>query len=767
MIRNYFKIAWRNLWKHKTYSLLNIIGLAIGLSCFLLIALYVINELSYDRYNLKAANIYRINSDIQIGGGAMKLASTSDVMGQLLKKDYPEVENYSRIYTYSGKKLIKKGNSFIDENQAYVDSTFFDLFTLPAIKGNPRKALTEPNTVVITRSAALKYFGTVDVVGRNIETNDTTRFYQVKAVIEDVPKNSHFNFDFFFPMLNLDYDWGQPTNHNFFTYLLLEPGTDPKAFEKHFLKYIDDYVLPEAKKFMSIKNMKEFEEAGNSIRYSLFPLTEIHLYSDRQAEILPGGDIKYVYIFSIVAIFILVIACINFMNLTTARSAKRAKEVGIRKVLGSERKYLIAQFLVESVLIVTFSMFLALFITLLILPAFNSLSGKFLYFSELLTAPFLPFLILMPLAVGILAGSYPAFFLSSFRPIQVLKGKFTRGGKTWGLRSTLVVFQFVTSIVLIIGTIVVYRQLNYIQKVNLGFDKNEVLVIDGTYVLGNNINTFKNEVLQLAGVKSGTVSGFLPVSNSSRSDQTFSKDAVMNSTNSIDMQQWRVDTDYIETMGMKIIDGRNFSKKFPSDSSTVILNETAVKMLGYKKPVGQQIHTIGSGSKSVTYSIIGVVKNFNFESLKQEIAPLCLVLSKNTGITSFKINAGSAQTLIPQIENKWKAFSPEMPFSYRFLDNAFEQMYRSEQRVGKLAVLFSVLAIFIACLGLFGLATFIAEQRTKEIGIRKVLGASVKGMVSLLSIDFLKLVLIAYVIAVPLALWSMHTWLQDFAYRVN
>lgn len=768
MWKNYLKIAWRNLLKHKTYSLLNTLGLAIGLSCFLLIALFVVSELSYDRYNEKANRIYRINSDIRIGGNEMKIPATADVMGELLKKDYPEVENYTRIYTYGGRKLIKKANTFLDEKQAYVDSTFFNIFTLPAIEGSTKNALSEPNSVVITRSAALKYFGTTNAVGKDIETDDKeNKFYQVKAVIKDVPENSHFDFDFFFPMQDVNYNWGQPTNHNFYTYLLLKPGTDPDEFDKHFPTYIHDYVFPAAQKFMNIKNMDEFEKAGNGMKYSLIPLTKIHLYSNRQFEILPGGDIKYIYIFSAVAIFILVIACINFMNLTTARSANRSKEVGIRKVLGSERKYLISQFLTESILIVGISMLLALVITFLVLPAFNSISGKSIHISELLSTPFIILIILLPVVVGVLAGSYPAFFLSAFRPIQVLKGKQSSGGKTLGLRSTLVVFQFVTSIVLIIGTIVIYRQLNYIQHVNLGYNKDEVLVIDGTYSLGNNVSTFKNEVLQLTGVKNGTVSGFLPVANTSRSDQTFSKDAVMNSTNSLDMQKWRIDTDYLKTLGIEINEGRNFSEKFPSDSSAVILNETAAKMLGYNDPVGEKLYTIGDDGNATSYSVIGVVKNFNFESLKNEIGPLCFLLSRNAGNISFKINAGSTQTLIPKIENKWKSLAPEMPFTYRFLDQAFEKMYRSEQRIGKLAILFSILAIFIACLGLFGLATFIAEQRTKEIGIRKVLGASVKSMVGLLSTDFLKLVFIAFIIAIPLALWGMHTWLQDFAYRTS
>ena len=447
MIKNYFKVAWRNLIKNKIFSTINIVGLAIGLSCFLLIALYVMDELRYDRYNVNADRIYRINSDIRFGGADLHMPVTSDMMGQLLKKDYPQVEEYTRIYTFNGDKLIRKGNEYIDEQKvAHADSTFFNVFTLPAIEGDTKTALNEPNTVVITESMAKKYFGTVHVLGKTIETKDNDKIlpYKITAVIKDIPENSHFHFDLIFSMKNVDYNWGQLTSHNFYTYLLLKKGTDYKAFEKNFTAYVTKYVLPEAKVYMNINSMEEFEKAGNKLVYTMMPLTKIHLYSDRSFELSPGGNIQYVYIFSAVALFILLIACINFMNLTTARSANRAREVGIRKVLGTERKELITQFLFESTLMVLLSLTIAVAVVYLVLPLFNDVANKQMTLSSLFTPYIIPMLIALPLAVGLLAGSYPAFFLSSFRPIEVLKGKLKLGTKSGSLRSVLVVVQFLS-----------------------------------------------------------------------------------------------------------------------------------------------------------------------------------------------------------------------------------------------------------------------------------------------------------------------------------
>ena len=770
MIRNYLKVALRNLWRNKTFSLINIIGLATGLCCFILIALYVLDELSYDRFYKNSDRIYRISSDIRFGGAETKYPFTSDMMGQTLKKDYPQVEQYTRIYNSNGSKLVKKGTQFITETRvAHADSTFFDVFGLPAIAGNTHTALYEANTLVITETTARKYFGNVNnAIGKIIETDDNGKtLYKVTAVIKDIPSNSHFNFDFIFSMKNADYRWGQYLSHNFHTYLLLKPGITPAAFKKNFDQYTDQYVLPEAKAYLQITSMDEFQQSGNKLEYSLTPLTGIHLYSNRPFELSPGGNIQYVYIFSAVAIFILLIACINFMNLTTARSANRAKEVGVRKVLGTERKNLITQFLSESTLTAFISCILAILLAFAIMPLFNSISGKTMSVLHIFTPAIIPVLVLLPFAVGLLAGSYPAFFLSSFRPIEVLKGRLRSGRSNGSLRSALVIFQFATSIVLIAGTIIIYRQLHYIQTKNLGYNKDQVLLIENGYALQNKLEAFKQDMLQQPGVVSGTISSYLPIP-SSRSDNIFSGEQVIDAKNGFSMQEWVVDYDYLKTLGIELIKGRNFSRDFGTDSNAVILNEATAKTLGYTDPVGQHIYKSGMGPGSAaSYTIIGVVKNFHFESLKRDIGMVGLFLGRSTGFVSFKMNAANAPAILKYAEKKWKTYAPEMPFSYQFLDAAFNNVYRSEQRVAKIAITFSVLAILIACLGLFGLATYMAEQRTKEIGIRKVLGASVGNVVTMLSKDFLKLVTIAFCIAAPLAWWAMHNWLQDFAYRIN
>jgi len=770
MIKNYLKIAIRNLWKNKTFSFINIAGLATGLGCFLLIALYVLDELSFDKYNANADRIYRINSDIRFGGADLHMPVTSDMMGQILKKDYPQVEQYTRLYTFNGDKLVKKGNEYINEEHvAHADSTFFDVFTLPAIEGDTRTALNEPNTVVLTETVAKKYFNSVHVLGKNIEVKDEKNpLYKITAVIKDIPENSHFHFDFLFSMKNVEYNWGQLTSHNFYTYIRLKKGTDPKAFEKNFDQYIDKYVLPEAKQFMNINSMEEFKKAGNSLVYSLMPLTDIHLHSNRSFELSPSGNIQYVYIFSAVALFILMIACINFMNLTTARSANRAREVGIRKVLGTEKGQLVKQFLFESTVMVIMALLIAIPVVWLVLPLFNDMSAKSMTAGSLFSPYILPLLIALPFVVGLMAGSYPAFFLSAFRPIEVLKGKLNLGAKSGILRSVLVVFQFMMSIVFIIGTIVVYRQLHYIQTRNLGFNKDQVLIVNGVGALNNNMVPFKNDVLQLPGVSSGTLSGYLPVTDSYRSDNTWSTEAVMTTKTGFDMQNWVIDYDYIRTMGMQIIKGRNFSRDFGGDSSAIIINETTAKIIGYKDPIGKQLfRAVDQQGHVGAFTIIGVVKNFNFETLHHDVGPLSFELGTGGGLASFKVGTANVNQLIAQVQSKWKSLASGLPFRYRFLDESFDEMYRSEQRVGKIALVFSVLAIFIACLGLFGLATFIAEQRTKEIGIRKVLGASVQGIVQMLSKDFMKLVAISFVIAAPLAWYFMNKWLQDFAYRVS
>ena len=766
MLTNYLKISIRNLVKHKAYSFINIFGLAVGVAGCLLILLYIQDELSYDRFNKKADRIYRINSDLKFGNTELHLPVCSDMMGQILKKDYPQVEQYTRIYSYGGDKLIKKGNEFNKERSiAFADSTFFKIFSFRVVSGNIERVLNEPNTVVISESVAKKYFGTVNASGKIMVTNDKPNpNYKVTAVIKDMPANSHFRFDFLFPMQNLQYDWGNLLALNFHTYLLLRKGTDYKEFQKNFRQYNDKYVFPYAKQYMHIQSMEQFEREGNKIEHSLVPLTDIHLYSDRTQELSPSGNIQYVYIFSAAALFILLIACVNFMNLTTARSASRAREVGIRKVLGTERKNLILQFLAESTILAFLSVIIALIIVYIVLPAFGHLAGKNLLFQNLASPFVLPFIIALPFFIGLSAGIYPAFSLSGFKTASVLKGKILTGGGK--LRSILVVFQFAASIVLITGTLIIYGQLNYIQNKNLGFQKDQVLIINDAYTLGKNTEVFKREMLRVPGVISGTLSGYLPVP-SDRNFNGFFKDATMDSKSGFTMQQWTVDYDYFKTIGIQLLKGRFFSRDYGTDSTAVIINETAAKQLGHKNPIGKKVFVLSRNSIPRGYKIIGVVKNFNYESLRHNISSLCFMLGKSTGLVSFKIKAASIPYILKEAKEKWKSMAAVMPFSCRFMDDSFNQLYKTERRTGYTALAFSALAILVACLGLFGLAAFLAEQKTKEIGVRKVLGASVSSILILLSGEYLKWILMANVIAWPLAYYFMSKWLQNFAFRTN
>ncbi|MBC7922564.1 MAG: FtsX-like permease family protein, partial [Ferruginibacter sp.] len=566
---------------------------------------------------------------------------------------------------------------------------------------------------------------------------------QVTAVIRDIPANSHFRFDFFLSMQNLaeskQQNW---VSHNFNTYLVLRKDANPRQLEAKFPEVIRKYVGPVVKQLMNINSIDEFEKTGNFLRYSLLPLTDIHLRSDRVGELSPNGNIQYVYIFSVIAAFILLIACINFMNLATARSAGRAKEVGVRKVLGSPRSRLVGQFLTESVLLSGIAFALAAGCAYGLLPYFNQLAVKEMTIPFLTNPWLIPALLFSALLVGLLAGSYPAFFLSAFRPIRVLKGHVGRGAGSGRLRSGLVVFQFTTSIVLIVGTVVVYNQLDYIRNKKLGFNKEQVLIVNDAYALGNGVESFKNEALRLPGIVGATVTGYLPIP-SWRSDNPFFPEGVIQSERAVSMQSWRVDHAYVKTLGMELVQGRDFSRQFPTDSSAVILNEAAAKVFGYREPVGKRVSTFRDiNTREIqTFTIIGVVKDFHFESLRQNIGALCLTLGRYGGSVAFRLKAEDAAPVLAAVEAQWKKRVSGQPFSYGFLDEEFDAMYRTEQRIGKIAVSFAVLAIVIACLGLFGLAAFTAEQRTREIGIRKVLGASVGNLVGMLSKDFLRLVL--------------------------
>ena len=767
MFKNYFKTALRNLSKNKFYTSINIIGLAVGLATCLLIFLYVVDELSYDKYNANADRIYRVNNEIKFNGNYLDLAQVPAVMGSTMLREMPQVQQYVRM-NWHGSFLVKKGNENIQEQRvAYADSTLFDVFTLPVIAGNAKTALKDYHSLVITESIAKKYFNSTDVVGKTMLMNDTSN-YKITAVIKDVSKQSHFHFDFFVPMLenfgNNEDNW---LSENYTTYILLKKNADVKQVEAQLNPFMDRHVGPQLQSFVNI-SLSDFKKGGSYIRASLTPLTAIHLHSNKQGDLEGNGNAEYVYIFSGIALMILLIACVNFMNLSTARSSNRAKEVGVRKVLGSLRANLIQQFLTESFLISFIALVIAILVAWLLLPYFNQLAGKEISAAALLQPSMLLSLIVLMLIVGLLAGSYPAFFLSSFQPIHVLKGKLAKGFKRSWLRNSLVVFQFVISIVLIFGTIVIYNQLNYIHNKDIGFNRKQVVIVNHANTLGNQAETFRNELLQVSGVQSATMSGYLPV-NYGRNSNTYFTSPTLDPTTGINVQAWTVDENYVPTLGLKIVEGRNFSPQFLTDSTGIIINEAAAKFLATKNLLNKKIYTLKDiqSKQLIDFHIIGIVKNFNFSSLRDVVTPLALFLGKDNGNISVRISSGDIPGAIAQIKNKWKAIAPSQPFDYSFMDDDFNKLYTTEQRTGNIFITFAVLAILIACLGLFGLVTYAAEQRIREIGIRKVLGASVSNIAGMLSTDFLKLVIISAAIAFPLAWWAMIKWLQGFAYRVN
>ncbi|MGN6638701.1 MAG: ABC transporter permease [Mucilaginibacter sp.] len=762
MLRNYIKTAIRSLKKNLGFTTINVLGLSVGLATCLLIVFYVVDELSYDRYNTKADRIYRVTVEAMLNGHGGTYATTEGPLEAALKDNFPEIEKVTRLIDNNGlavspsKFSIRKGSANIQEKKVvYTESSLFDVFTLPMVNGDPKNSLDDPHTAVITENTAKKYFGKTDVVGQVLTINDTS-LYRITGVIKDVPLQSHFNYDFFLSFSTLPEShwkgWGYSGVHN---YLLLRPGTNIKSLESRIAQ-------------LEIKNSPvnpgTWAAGGNYFRTKLTPLLAIHLRSNAELELDKGGSIQYVYIFSFIAVIILLIACVNFMNLSTARSSNRAKEVGVRKVLGSARKNLIAQFLTESTFVTLVSAFIAIALAILLLPLFNQVSGKQLGFTPQSLVWLVPSLVAIVLVVGFLAGSYPAFYLSGFQPIQVLKGKLSAGFKNSFLRSSLVVFQFGISIALIICTLVIYNQLNYIHNKSLGFDRDQVLVIKNTNVLGKQAASLKQELKQMPGVVNATMSLYQPTGDDRMKTGLF-PDRQIDVKKDILSEFWSVDEDYINTMGLKLVAGRNFSKDMASDTSAIIVNEAFVEKFGQKDPLNKFIYRDSYGVQQ--FHIIGVIKNFNFESLRDKISPLVLVYSPDNGAISVKVKTADLSGLVSRIEDKWKQFSPNQQFTYSFMDQDFDATYRSEQRLGTLFISFSTLAILIACLGLFGLAAYAAEQRTKEIGIRKVLGASVSGIVGMLSMDFIRLVLISILIASPLAWYFMNKWLQDFTYRTE
>lgn len=774
MLNSYLKIALRNLWRNKSYSAIQIIGFASGLAVCLLMTLFVTDELSYDKFNTKANRIYRVNANFKINGDILNERLSPAPLGPAMVADYPQIETAARIQEDDNLLLVQKGReNIVEHNSCFADASIFKVFTLPTLAGNPATALSAPNTIVINESNAAKYFPDVapnDVIGKTLLINNKTN-YTVTGVIKDMPAQSHIHFSFLRSMVtnkaSSNNNW---LDNGYTTYILAHTGTTEKNVNTYLAEATKKYAGPQLKEGLSM-TMEELNQKGGYYNFKVIPLTDIHLKSTLARESEPGGSMQYVYIFSITAVLILLIACINFMNLSTARSAGRSKEVGVRKVLGSKRSGLIAQFLTESVVTSVLSAIIAVAIVILLLPYFNRLAGKSFTIQSFSATWLVPGILPFAIVTGLLAGSYLAIFLSSFRPVQVLKGKLSTGFKGSWLRNGLVVFQFTTAIILIVGTLVIYSQLNYIRSMKLGYNRQQVLLLQNTGLLGQRARTFKDAALKIPGVESATMADALPTGNESHADIYF-KSADRGPDKSISLEGWFVDADYVPTMQMQVIKGRNFSPKMPTDSAAVLVNETAARLLGYSNnALSKSIFTAGDddAGKSVEHPIIGVVKDFNAGSLHSKIPPIVFHLSDERGNMAFRIDAKRTASVIAAMENTYHSIDKMagQPFNYIFMDEDFNKLYASEQRMGNIFTSFAALAILIACMGLFGLVTYAAEQRTKEISIRKVLGAGLGNIVQLLTGDFLKLVVLAAVIAFPVAWWAMHTWLQDFAYRTN
>lgn len=755
MLTNYLKIAWRNLLKDKFYTLLNILGLTIGVTCGLLLLLYVTDELSYDRYHAKAGQIYRLASRIREPDKSFGWSATQVPLAPTLKRDYPFIQSYVRFFPY-GRVLFRQGEKrFYEEDVYAADSTVFEVFTYPFLEGDPRTALDEPGSVVLTRKTAEKFFGSRSALGQSLQTNDTT-FYKVTGVMEDVPRASHFTFN---ALLSTGANeraqatqWG---GFNIYSFLQLPAGFDLKRLESKFPEVYDKYVGP------------IFKPMGIKITYELQPLTSIHLHSKLEGE--TNGDIGYVYTFAAVAFFMLLIASINYMNLATARSAKRAKEVGLRKVMGSVRSRLMAQFLTESVLMTVLALGASLLLVAALLPFFNTVAGKEIQFWQLLQPQFLLIALGIVAFTGLVSGSYPAFYLSSFEPASVLKGSFnTRGGSFF--RKILVVTQFAISLVMLICTWIVYQQLAYMRNKDLGYDREQVLTIDyqdrqprASY------GALRNSLLANPNIKAVASAYGITSNIGGRNIFTVESNEGMKE---MGFKPFFVDVDYVKTMGMKVIAGRDFSEKIPADTlNAVLVNEAAVARMGWKQPLGKKVRLGGNPQPGrpapPLAQVVGVVKDFHQQSLYNPIEPLIMLCRRDCSVLHIKIAAQDADKTVAFIGQKWRETYPDRLFEYRFLDQDFESAYRADELRGRIFTAFSALTILIACLGLFGLATFTTEQRVKEIGVRKVLGASVANVVLLLSKDFTKLVLFSFPVAIPIAYFSMDRWLQHFPYKTS
>ncbi|UCD37158.1 MAG: ABC transporter permease [Fidelibacterota bacterium] len=773
MFWSYVKIAVRNVVRQKLYSAINILGLAIGVAACITILLYVKNELSYDRYHSKADRIYRVAISATIGGNDFNLALSAPPVAAALLDEFPEVEAVTRIGYVGGYPVIRYGDRvYSEELFTAADSTIFDVFDIPVIQGDPKTALTEPNGLVITETTAKRYFGDENPIGKMM-TSDKVNERIVTAVIEDFPQNSHFHYDFLLSFVTYPFvespNW---LNNNLYTYIVLKEGASAEELEAKFPDMVRKYVGPQIEQALGV-TWEQMGEEGSNYELFLQPLTDIHLRSHLEREIEVNGNITYVYIFSLIAAFILIIACINFMNLATARSMNRAREVGVRKTLGSDRGQLIRQFLVESIVLTFVAVFVAVVIVQLVLPWFNNVIGLRLAFDY----GDLPWIVAGAILVGILAGSYPAFFLSAFNPAVVLRGTLKPSRKGSSLRAGLVIFQFTISIILFTGTMIVKRQLDYMQAKDLGYNPESLLVVEKTDDIGRDIEAFKQELRAHPNLIEVTNSTVIP--GEPPSGESVFKMSTPTGDQMQILAMYFTDFNFQQTYGFKMAEGRFFSEEFSTDSVSAVINQAAAVAFGVEDPVGQDLVGFfgGPDNPEVRLPIIGVMEDIHFESLHAAIRPMVIIPfgSRIFGgqgptfgrYTTLRIRPDDITTTLTAVEDIWMGFALDQAFEYVFFEDSFNTLYENESRTQSIASMFSILAIFIACLGLLGLASFTAERRTKEIGIRKVLGATVASIFTLISNDFLKLVAISALLSLPLSWLAMQNWLENFAYRIS
>ena len=772
MLGNILKIAFRNLIKDKFYALINILGLAIGISASMLILLYIIDELSYDRFHNDSERIYRVISKARMSEDeVMRVAVSSAPLAGGLIKHIPEIETVTRINP--GVVIFNyKEEVFKELNLFYADSTFFDVFSFSLLKGNASKVLRDPFSVVMTEESAIRYFGKEalqndSVVGQLITSGDDT--YKVTGIVDNVPHNSHFDFDILVSM-STNPDALSPIwlNMGYYTYVKLQKGTNPDHLEDKLRNLVIQYAIPQVVQYMHFPEANFTEDkVDDNFKFTLQPLEDIHLKSNLLSELGSNGDMQYIYIFTNISIFIILIACINFMNLSTARSVKRAKEVGIRKTLGSDRITLVKQFFFESFIFIVISMLIALGLTEAFRGPFNIIAGKSLTFN-IFTQPYLLGIIVGAIVIiTLIAGSHPALYLTKFSPIHPLKEQIQSGSRRSLLRNGLVVFQFMISIGLVICTIVVFKQLNYIQNKHLGFEKEDIIILNNAWDVGEYKGALKQAYLNSEFIVSASYATRLP------SDGYVSIAQKAEGENESDHSVYiaNVDYDFTETLGIEIKQGRFFSKDFASDSSGIVINQAAAYVFGYAgndfmDAIGQKIEMINPnhGGRDV-YEIVGVVSDFNFEGLHSEIRPLSMVLYQSTGFLALRTKSGNREDILSEVEKIWKSQVPWLQFDYNFLDEKFDRTFQREARLGTIFSIFTILAIIVACLGLFGLAAYTAEQRTKEIGIRKTMGATTGSVVNMLNKEFTKLVILSFVLVIPISWYFMNKWLEVFAYK--